>query len=143
VWLINSAYVWSGFVTRILIVDDSPDFRTLIEKVLVRAGYDVVTGEDGEDGMRQAIIEQPDLILLDFMMPGKNGLEVFRELRENDNTAGIPVIMITAFTAEFQNATMEALRYKLDDFISKPVSPKELISRIEALFAARRIAGMQ
>jgi DNA-binding response OmpR family regulator len=124
-----------------MIVDDSPEFRKLIEKVLVRAGYETLAAVDGEDGLRQAIAEQPDLILLDYMMPGMNGAETFRELRQNENTARIPVIMITAFSTQFETEQMADMRMMLDDFMTKPISPKELVSRIESLFATRRIAN--
>jgi DNA-binding response OmpR family regulator len=130
-------------VTRILIVDDSQEFRMMVERMLQHAGYETICAVDGEDGLRQTIVEHPDLILLDYMMPGMNGAEVFRELRENQNTAPIPVIMITAFSTQFESEQMADMRMMLDDFLTKPIMPSELASRIEKVLATRRIAGMQ
>lgn len=126
-------------MARILVVDDSPEFRRLIEMTLERAGHEPFGAEDGASGIRTALIEQPDLILLDFMMPDMNGQDVFRELRANVNTASIPVIMITAFSNE--NDRLAMLRLGMDDFLTKPISPKDLVARVESLLYQRRNEG--
>jgi DNA-binding response OmpR family regulator len=126
-------------VARILIVDDSPEFRRLIEMTLQRASHETVSAEDGESGIRTAIIEQPDLILLDFMMPDMNGQDVFRLLRDNENTASIPVVMITAYSNEMDRIAM--LRLGMDDFLTKPISPKELVARVDTVLYQRRSEG--
>src|SRR5262249_48164977 len=98
-------------------------------KILQKAEHEVLTAEEGDEGLQVARINQPDLILLDYMMPVKNGQEVFRELRENDNTRDIPVIMITAFSTNYEIDRMAALRLGLDDYLTKPISPKDLVER--------------
>lgn len=130
-------------MARILIIDDSEEFQRMIERVLQRAGFETLSAENGEEGLRVAIVENPDLILLDYMMPGWNGAETFRELKANFNTRKIPVIMVTAFSTQFETEQINDLRMELDDFMTKPISPKELVSRIETVLQARRIAGMQ
>jgi DNA-binding response OmpR family regulator len=126
-------------VARILVVDDSPEFRRLIEMTLQRAGHEPLGAEDGTSGIHAAIAEQPELILLDYMMPDLDGQEVFRELRGNVNTASIPVIMITAFSNENDRVAM--LRLGMDDFLTKPISPKDLVARVESLLYQRRNEG--
>jgi DNA-binding response OmpR family regulator len=131
-------------LAKILLIDDSPEFRTLMNKALTRAEHEIVEAASGEDGLRVAIIEHPDLILLDYMMPGMNGFEVAQELHANDNTVAIPVLMITAFSANYDLDLQKALAVGIDDFLTKPVSPRTLIERIDALLASHRGAyGLQ
>jgi DNA-binding response OmpR family regulator len=125
-------------VSRILVVDDSPEFRKLMEMVLVRAGHEVVTAEDGEAGLHQAIIDSFDLILLDYMMPGMNGREVLEALRNNPNTAPVPVILITAFVTQYEADHVPTMRLGFDDLLTKPISPKDLVARVDNLLYLRR-----
>ena len=105
-----------------------------------RADHEILAAEDGDEGLQVARSEQPDLILLDYMMPGMNGIDVFHELRENDNTCMIPVIMITAFSTNYETDRTAALRLGMEDYLTKPVSPKDLIERVNNLLYLRRNA---
>ncbi len=115
---------------KILIVDDEPSITTLLEFNLRLAGYEVHSVQDGEAVFRAIQDFRPDLIILDLMLPKKNGLEVCRELRASGNM--VPIIMLTALqdTAD----VVAGLDSGADDYMSKPFSPQELISRIQALF---------
>ena len=126
-------------MARILVVDDSPEFRGLIEMTLQRAGHEPIGAEDGASGIHAAIVEQPEMILLDYMMPDMNGQDVFRELRANENTSSIPVIMITAFSNETDRIAM--LRLGMDDFLTKPISPRDLVARVESLLYQKNNSG--
>ena len=113
-------------------------------KTLKRAEHETLEAANGEDGLRIAIIEQPDLILLDYMMPGMNGFEVAQELHANDNTAAIPVLMVTAFSVDYDLDLQKAIAVGIDDFLTKPVSPRTLIERIATLLQSQRGAyGLQ
>jgi two-component system response regulator MtrA len=127
-------------VSKILVVDDSAEFRKLVEIMLVRAGHEVISAEDGEMGLQLAAAQQPDLMMLDYMMPGMNGHDVLVALRADPNIAQIPVLMVTAFTAQYQSETGETIRLGFDDVLTKPISPKDLIARIDNLLYLRRVA---
>jgi DNA-binding response OmpR family regulator len=130
-------------LARILIIDDSAEFHRMVQRILHREGYETISAMDGESGLSTAISEQPDLILLDYMMPGLNGIETFRAIRANENIAKIPVIMITAFASQFEAQYLAEMNSEMADFITKPISPRELVARIQTVLQARRIAGMQ
>jgi two-component system, cell cycle response regulator len=125
-------------MARILVIDDSPEFRLLMAKALSRAQHETIDAANGEEGLRLAIVEQPDLILLDYMMPGMNGFEVAQELHSNDNTAAIPVLMITAFSVDYDLDLQKAIAVGIDDFLTKPVSPRALIEHVDALLVSHR-----
>jgi two-component system phosphate regulon response regulator PhoB len=116
---------------RILIVEDEPDIADLIGHNLLRAGYEVLIAHDGVTGTASALRERPALIVLDLMLPGRDGFAVFRELRRDPRTASIPVIMLTA-RAQTQDRIL-GLEAGADDYLTKPFSPKELILRIQAV----------
>jgi len=113
---------------RILIVEDEPDIALGLEKDLTRHGYDVRTVGDGDEALRLASQEAWDLILLDVMLPKRDGFEVCQELRQ----AGLqtPVIMLTAKTHEAEKVL--GLELGADDYVTKPFSPRELRARIHA-----------
>lgn len=118
---------------RILVVDDDADIRDMLSFKLAKAGYEVHTENDGETGLAAARELHPDLILLDWMMPRLTGPEVCRQLRDEESTARVPVILLTA---KAQEADVErGFATGADDYISKPFSPGELISRVQALLA--------
>ncbi len=117
----------------ILVVDDDADIRDMLQFKLAKAGYEVHTEEDGETGLAAARELQPDLILLDWMMPRLTGPEVCRELRAADDTARVPVILLTAKAQEAD--VQRGFATGADDYISKPFSPRELMSRVQALLA--------
>jgi len=115
----------------ILIVEDEKDIVRMLEYNLKKEGFAVLSSRNGEDVLRIASKEHPGLILLDLMLPGLNGLEVCRELKRDNKTAAIPIIMLTAKTQESDKIL--GLELGADDYVTKPFSPKELIARIRAI----------
>ena len=116
---------------RILIVEDEQDIADLIGFNLQRAGFEVLKAHDGVEGTETALRERPDLIVLDLMLPGRDGYAVFRELRRDPRTVSIPVIMLTA-RAQTEDR-IQGLEIGADDYLTKPFSPKELTLRIQAI----------
>tara|TARA_Y200000002_G_scaffold376310_1_gene379966 strand:- start:1407 stop:2123 length:717 start_codon:yes stop_codon:yes gene_type:complete len=115
----------------VLIVDDEAAIREMVSLALETAKFNVLEASDSQDGHAIIIDSQPDVVLLDWMMPGTTGLELLRRLRRDPLTEKIPVILLTAKTSEDSKIT--GLDSGADDFISKPFSPKELVSRIRAV----------
>jgi two-component system phosphate regulon response regulator PhoB len=116
---------------RILIVEDEPSLTQVLSYNLQREGYDVVVTHDGREGLRKAQTLLPDLVILDLMLPGLGGLEVCRELRAGGQTAGIPIMMLTAKAEETDQVvgfTMGA-----DDYVTKPFSVRVLMQRVKVL----------
>ena len=118
---------------RILVVDDDADIRDMLQFKLAKAGFEVHAEEDGETGLAAARQLQPDLILLDWMMPRLTGPEVVRELRQEETDTRVPVILLTAKAQETD--VQRGFAAGADDYISKPFSPRELMSRVQALLA--------
>ncbi len=116
---------------RILIVEDEQDIADLIGFNLQRGGFEVLKAHDGITGTETALRERPDLIVLDLMLPGRDGYAVFRELRRDSRTAEIPVIMLTA-RAQTEDR-IQGLEAGADDYLTKPFSPKELMLRVQAI----------
>lgn len=116
---------------RILIIEDERDIADLIGFNLQRAGFEVIKSYDGLEGTELALRERPDLILLDLMLPGRDGYAVFRELRRDARTANTPVIMLTA-RAQTEDR-IQGLEAGADDYLTKPFSPKELMLRVQAV----------
>jgi len=115
---------------RILVVDDVPENVRLLEAVLAPRGYDVVTAYDGAAALDIVAATQPDLVLLDVTMPGLDGYAVCRRLRECDDTAALPVIMVTSSLGEEKARAIEA---GADDFIPKPFNHDEMLTRVRSL----------
>src|ERR671930_1751762 len=120
---------------KILVVDDVPENVRLLEAVLVPRGYEVVTANDGQAGLERFQTAEPDLILLDVMMPGLDGYAVCRSLRANDDTAVLPVIMVTSSIGPEKTKAIEA---GADDFIPKPFNHDELLTRVRSLLRIKR-----
>jgi DNA-binding response OmpR family regulator len=121
---------------RILVVDDDPIILRLLASRLKNSGYDVVSAIDGESGLKKAIAKKPDLVLLDIIMPGLNGFEVCKRLKENDKTKDIPVIMLTALAGE--NDLSKSLEEGADCFITKPFRAVDLLHEIKTIMQNKK-----
>lgn len=115
----------------VLIVEDETDLVTLLEYNLGKEGYDVLAAEDGEEGLFLARQHQPDVLLLDWMLPRLSGLDMCRQLRKDRETRDIPILMLTAKAEETDK--VRGLDSGADDYIAKPFSPAELVARIRAV----------
>ncbi|KAA2245617.1 response regulator transcription factor [Chitinophaga agrisoli] len=119
-------------VGKILVVDDELDILEIISYNLKSAGYDTVTAKDGSEAIQKAKIFRPDLIMLDIMMPNKNGIDTCREIRKIPEFKDTMVLFLTALNDE--KSEIDGLNMGADDYIAKPIKPKLLVSRINALF---------
>ncbi|MDN5841884.1 MAG: phosphate regulon transcriptional regulator PhoB [Alcaligenaceae bacterium] len=119
----------------ILIVEDEPAIRELIAVNLKHAGYEVLCAADAAQADEQIRAELPELILLDWMLPGTSGLQLARKLRGDERTRLIPLIMLTAKGAEQDK--VDGLEAGADDYVTKPFSPRELLARIQAVLRRR------
>ena len=117
--------------TKIMIVEDDPDICEILEYNLEQEGFDVVIFHDGKQALESITKEPPDLLLLDLMLPGINGLEIARTIRKDERMFNIPIIMITARSQEMD--ILQGLEFGADDYITKPFRPREVIARIKAL----------
>lgn len=113
---------------KVLVVDDEPDVVTLMERALRADGFDVITAYDGIDALAIAEAENPDLILLDIMMPMMSGYEVCQQLRANAATKTIPVLCVSS--AHSPDARAQSLRAGASTLIVKPFSPAELVAQV-------------
>jgi DNA-binding response OmpR family regulator len=117
--------------STLLVIEDDPDIVELLRYNLEREGYRVLTAMDGERGLAEAQRHPPDLVLLDLMLPGLDGLEVCRRLRAQDATRLTPVLVLTAKSEETD--VVLGLELGADDYLTKPFSPRELVARVRAL----------
>jgi len=117
---------------KILVVDDELDILEIISYNLKSAGYDTVTAKDGIEAIQKAKVFRPDLIMLDIMMPNKNGIDTCREIRKIPEFKDTMVLFLTALNDE--KSEVDGLNMGADDYIAKPIKPKLLVSRINALF---------
>ncbi len=115
---------------RILIVDDDPLIRHIVVTALAKDGYEIVEADSGAEGLARASTNQPDLILLDVMMPDVDGYEVCFKLRSNPATVNIPIVMLTALGEIGER--VRGMQMGADDYITKPFDPRELRSRVDA-----------
>jgi two-component system phosphate regulon response regulator PhoB len=116
---------------KILIVEDEPAISEMIEVALVRANFEVIKADDAEEAMRLLGDVLPELVLLDWMLPGASGMEFARRIKKEELTSHIPIIMLTAKGSESDK--INGLDAGADDYITKPFSPRELIARIKAV----------
>ncbi len=116
---------------KVLVADDEVHIMTLIKYKLRDAGYIVISAEDGKKALELAKTENPDIILLDVMMPYMTGYEVLDELRKYEPTKNIPVVMLTA--KSFQHEIDEGITRGADDYITKPFSPNDLVQRVKTV----------
>lgn len=116
---------------RILIVDDERNIRELIKFNVEKSGYTVLETDNGQTAVAVAKAKKPDLVVLDLMLPGIDGLEVCRIIKNSPETAAIPIIMLTAKNEEIDKVI--GLELGADDYLTKPFSPRELVARIKAV----------
>ena len=126
-------------VARLLVVEDDDDLREVLVESLRREGYEVLTAADGERALEVVDQEQPDLVCLDVMMPGLDGIEVCRRLRADPRFEDLPILMLTA-KADEADAVL-GLGVGADDYVTKPARPKELQARVRALLRRKMAAG--
>jgi two-component system phosphate regulon response regulator PhoB len=123
--------------SKILIVDDEAPIRDMISVALELAGYQWIDADNAQQAHAKIVDERPDLVLLDWMLPGTTGLELARRLKRDETTRDIPLIMLTARTEE--DNKIQGLDAGADDYITKPFSTRELVSRVNAVL--RRTQG--
>ncbi len=116
---------------KILVIEDEPDILEVIQYNLAREGYEVLTAVNGEEGLAVVSREAPDLVILDLMLPGMDGVSICRHMREDPVTRDISVIMATAKGEE--SDVVLGLGVGADDYIIKPFSPRELVARVQAV----------
>lgn len=114
---------------KILIVDDEESIRTLLSYNLAQSNFETITAEDGEEAIQKIVAEQPDLVLLDLMLPKIDGIDVCKQLRHDNNR--VPIIMLTARGEEPDKIL--GLEIGADDYMTKPFSPREVIARVKAV----------
>ncbi len=116
---------------KVLICDDEPYIIESLSYLVRREGYEVITAEDGEEGLNKAKEIMPDLVILDVMMPKRSGFEVCQQLKEDERTRGIHVIILTARGEEFDEKRGKEV--KADGYITKPFSPRNLSAKIHEI----------
>lgn len=116
---------------KLLIIEDEPDLRELLSFTLSREGYDVMEAETAETALQMLDSTLPDLAIVDWMLPGMDGIELVKRLRRDDVTEDLPIIMLTARGEEPDK--LKSFDVGIDDYITKPFSPRELLARIKAL----------
>jgi len=125
---------------KLLIVDDDPGIRGLVRMTLGRGDYEILEAADGEEALTLARRHRPDLVLLDVDMPGRSGVEVCRALRDDPDTAGFPVVMLTARAGPLDRK--RGLKAGADDYLTKPFSPLALLRKVDEFLEAReRLTG--
>lgn len=127
-------------IRRVLVVDDESAVRGMLTVTLEMAGFEVTEAESASSALNEIADSIPDLMLIDWMMPQVSGLELCRRLRRNPDTAGIPLILLTA--REEENAKITGLEVA-DDYITKPFSPRELVARLKAILRRTTPKGIE
>jgi len=125
----------------VLIVDDEASIREMIAVALEMADYNYLEAADAREAHSLIVDKQPDLILLDWMLPGTSGVELARRLKKDETTAEIPIIMLTAKVEE--DNKIQGLEVGADDYITKPFSPRELVARLKAVLRRATPAGVE
>jgi two-component system response regulator VicR len=119
---------------QILCIEDEPEMIDLIRLILGRRGFDVKGASGGMEGIKMVRQEHPDLVLLDLMMPDMDGWEVYQQMKADETTRNIPVIVVTA-KAQSIDKVLGLHIAKVDDYIAKPFSPQELLNSVDKVFA--------
>ena len=130
-------------MSRILVVDDDPQIVRLVRSYLEQSGFAVISAGDGEAALHMARSERPDLIVLDLMLPRRNGLDVTRALRSDPALAATPILMLTARVEDVDRII--GLELGADDYVTKPFNPREVVARVKAILrrSARPTAPTQ
>jgi two-component system alkaline phosphatase synthesis response regulator PhoP len=123
----------------VMVVEDEKEIRDLLKYNLERAGFRVAAFDDGEVALERLFASRPDALVLDLMLPGRSGLEILREVREEPATRDLPVVVLTARGAEMDK--LLGFEHGTDDYMTKPFSPRELVARVQALLRRSRPAG--
>ena len=124
---------------KVLVIDDEPDMVEMISMALDRE-FEVITAYNGKEGVQKAQKEKPDVIVLDIMMPEKDGFTACQELKADSRTASIPILILTGVGEYFgrsKYARRSGLEIEAEDFLAKPVDPQELLRRVQALIAPK------
>jgi two-component system, OmpR family, alkaline phosphatase synthesis response regulator PhoP len=124
----------------VMVIEDEKEIRDLVRYNLEKAGYRVAAAGDGEEGLRQLFAARPDALVLDLMLPGMNGLEILREVRQEPVTHDLPVLVLTARSAEMDK--LLGFEHGADDYLTKPFSPRELVARVKALVRRASPSGL-
>ena len=124
----------------VMVIEDEKDIRDLVRYNLEKGGFRVAAAGDGEEGLKQLFASRPDALVLDLMLPGANGLEILREVRGEPTTHDLPVLVLTARSAEMDK--LLGFEHGADDYLTKPFSPRELVARVKALVRRARPTGM-
>ena len=117
--------------THIYIVEDEPEIRELLNFSLARAGFRVTEAESAESALQKLFNQLPDLVIVDWMLPGMSGVDLAKRIRKDELTSSLPLLMLTARSEE--SDVLKSFDSGIDDYMSKPFSPKELVARIKAL----------
>jgi len=125
---------------RILCIEDDPEMIDLIRLILVRRGFEVLGASGGNAGIKAVREQLPDLVLLDLMMPDMDGWEVYQQMKANESTRNIPVVVVTA-KAQNIDKVLGLHIAKVDDYISKPFSPQELLNSVEKIIGQNKMAS--
>ncbi|MCR9261371.1 MAG: phosphate regulon transcriptional regulator PhoB [Pseudomonadaceae bacterium] len=115
----------------IMVVEDEPEIRELLSFTITRAGHDVVTAESAEQALQLIDRGLPEMLVIDWMLPGMSGIDLAKRLRQDELTASLPIIMLTARGEEADK--LKSFDSGVDDYVTKPFSPKELMARVKAL----------
>lgn len=125
-------------MAKILVVDDDPDLVETVSMMLESRGHQVVPAYGGKEGLEKARAERPDAVVLDVMMPDKDGFEVCKEMKGDPGLREIPILLLTAMASKISETRYTprmALETEADDYVDKPVKPEEIARRVEKLLA--------
>ncbi|MDD4953512.1 MAG: response regulator [Candidatus Omnitrophica bacterium] len=122
---------------KILVADDDAEIQDIVRTILTREGYEVVSARDGKEAIELAKTTMPDLVILDYLMPFLNGVEVCKKLKEDDLTKSIPIVMITAYPQEKENGLSAGAM----DFFTKPIEKVDLLLRVKSILKVRHISN--
>lgn len=129
---------------RILVVEDTANIRQIVGYALKQQGYEVLEAADGDEGLRKARAEKPDLLILDAMLPGMTGFEVCNELKADEATRGLPILILTAITqGTGKSDEFWQKKSRADAFMSKPFKSKDLVDAVQKLIGTAKPEGAE